>query len=102
MAAFLNSLQMGFKTLAIQKRSSEVWNVLGSVKDEFGKFENVLNSARKRMRQADEDLEKLIGTRTNAINRKLRNVSALTPESESEQTLLTYDTDADTDSDSDE
>ncbi|MDR1292627.1 MAG: DNA recombination protein RmuC, partial [Clostridiales Family XIII bacterium] len=56
MAAFLNSLQMGFKTLTIQKRSSEVWNVLGAVKTEFGKFESVLNSARNRMRQADDDL----------------------------------------------
>jgi DNA recombination protein RmuC len=78
MAALLNSLQMGFRTLAIQKRSSEVWNVLAGVKTEFGKFENVLNSARNRMRQADDDLEKLIGTRTNAINRKLRGVAALT------------------------
>ncbi|MDR1495666.1 MAG: DNA recombination protein RmuC, partial [Clostridiales Family XIII bacterium] len=78
MAALLNSLQMGFRTLAIQKRSSEVWNVLAGVKTEFGKFEGVLNSARNRMRQADDDLEKLIGTRTNAINRKLRSVSTLT------------------------
>jgi DNA recombination protein RmuC len=78
MAALLNSLQMGFRTLAIQKRSSEVWDVLAAVKTEFGKFEGVLNSARNRMRQADDDLEKLIGTRTNAINRKLRSVSALT------------------------
>jgi DNA recombination protein RmuC len=77
MAALLNSLQMGFKTLAIQKRSSEVWNVLSAVKTEFGTFENVLKSARKRLEQADGDLEKLIGTRTNAINRKLRSVSTL-------------------------
>jgi DNA recombination protein RmuC len=88
MAAFLNSLQMGFKTLTIQKRSSEVWNVLGAVKTEFGKFESVLNSARNRMRQADDDLEKLIGTRTNAINRKLRGVSALSEPDESEAVLL--------------
>jgi DNA recombination protein RmuC len=88
MAAFLNSLQMGFKTLAIQKRSSEVWNVLAAVKTEFGKFENVLNSARNRMRQADDDLEKLIGTRTNAINRKLRSVSTLTDSEDTEETLL--------------
>jgi DNA recombination protein RmuC len=77
MAALLNSLQMGFKTLAIQKRSSEVWNVLSAVKTEFGTFEKVLKSARKRLEQADGDLEKLIGTRTNAINRKLRSVSTL-------------------------
>ena len=77
MAALLNSLQMGFKTLAIQKRSSEVWNVLSAVKTEFGNFEKVLKSARKRLEQADGDLERLIGTRTNAINRKLRSVSTL-------------------------
>jgi DNA recombination protein RmuC len=89
MAAFLNSLQMGFKTLTIQKRSSEVWNVLGAVKTEFEKFEGVLNSARNRMRQADDDLEKLIGTRTNAINRRLRGVSALSEPEETERALLT-------------
>jgi DNA recombination protein RmuC len=77
MAAFLNSLQMGFKTLAIQERSSEVWKVLSEVKQEFTKFEDVLKSARKRIEQADNDLDKLIGTRTNAINRKLKGVSAL-------------------------
>ncbi|GHU63851.1 DNA recombination protein RmuC [Clostridia bacterium] len=77
MAALLNSLQMGFKTLAIQKRSSEVWNVLSAVKTEFANFEKVLKSARTRLEQADRDLEKLIGTRTNAINRKLRSVATL-------------------------
>ncbi|MDR0357250.1 MAG: DNA recombination protein RmuC [Clostridiales Family XIII bacterium] len=77
MAALLNSLQMGFKTLAIQERSSEVWNVLGAVKTEFGKFEDVLNSAQKRINQANLDLDKLIGTRTRAIRRKLRDVSGL-------------------------
>ena len=83
MAALLNSLQMGFKTLAIQKHSSEVWEVLGAVKTEFGTFGKVLDSARKRLRMADEDLEKLIGTRTRAIERKLRGVESLsTPESE--------------------
>ena len=83
MAALLNSLQMGFKTLAIQKHSSEVWEVLGAVKTEFGTFGKVLDSARKRLRMADEDLEKLIGTRTRAIERKLRGVESLSaPESE--------------------
>jgi DNA recombination protein RmuC len=92
MAALLNSLQMGFKTLAIQKRSSEVWSVLGGVKTEFEKFETVLNNARKRMRQADDDLEKLIGTRTNAINRKLRGVTVLTePEREAAGALMLED-----------
>ncbi len=78
MAALLNSLQMGFKTLAIQKHSSEVWEVLGAVKTEFANFSKVLGNARNRLRMADEELEKLIGTRTRAIERKLRGVESLT------------------------
>ncbi len=77
MAALLNSLQMGFKTLQIQKRSSEVWQILGAVKTEFGKFEDVLSSARNRIRQLDEDLDKLVGVRTRGINRKLREIEQL-------------------------
>ncbi len=77
MAALLNSLQMGFKTLQIQKRSSEVWQVLGAVKTEFGKFEEVLSSAKNRIRQLDEDLDKLVGVRTRGINRKLREIEQL-------------------------
>ncbi|MDE6149606.1 MAG: DNA recombination protein RmuC [Ruminococcus sp.] len=77
MAAMLNSLQMGFKTLAIQKRSSEVWQVLGAVKTEFTTFEKVLNSAKDRIRKVDEDLDKLVGVRTRQINRKLRDVESL-------------------------
>ncbi|MBR4035120.1 MAG: DNA recombination protein RmuC [Oscillospiraceae bacterium] len=75
MAALLNSLQMGFRTLAIQERSSQVWKVLEEVKTEFGKFEAVLAKTQDRMRQASDELDKLVGTRTNAINRKLRDVS---------------------------
>ena len=78
MAALLNSLQMGFKTLAIQKHSGEVWEVLGAVKTEFANFSKVLGNARNRIRMADEELEKLIGTRTRAIERKLRGVESLT------------------------
>ena len=78
MAALLNSLQMGFKTLAIQKHSGEVWEVLGAVKTEFANFSKVLGNARNRIRTADEELEKLIGTRTRAIERKLRGVESLT------------------------
>lgn len=78
MAALLNSLQMGFKTLAIQKHSGEVWEVLGAVKTEFANFSKVLGNARNRIRMADEELEKLIGTRTRAIERKLRGVEGLT------------------------
>ena len=78
MAALLNSLQMGFKTLAIQKHSGEVWEVLGAVKTEFANFSKVLGNARNRIRMAAEELEKLIGTRTRAIERKLRGVESLT------------------------
>ncbi len=78
MAALLNSLQMGFKTLAIQKSSNQVWTVLQEVKTEFGKFGDVLAKTQDRMRQAQDELEKLVGTRTNAINRKLRDVSEYT------------------------
>lgn len=80
MAALLNSLQMGFRTLQIQKRSSEVWQVLGEVKSEFGKFEEVLGSARTRIRQLDDELDKLVGVRTRAINRKLGAIEKLSPE----------------------
>jgi DNA recombination protein RmuC len=77
MAALLNSLQMGFKTLAIQKRSNEVWQVLGAVKTEFEKFGDGLSKMQQHLRQTDEDLDRLIGTRTRAINRKLREVQKL-------------------------
>lgn len=80
MAALLNSLQMGFRTLAIQKRSGQVWKVLEEVKAEFTKFGDVLEKAQNNMRRASDDLDKLIGTRTNAINRKLRDVSEFSPE----------------------
>lgn len=75
MAAMLNSLQMGFRTLAIQKKSGEVWKVLEAAKKEFSQFETVLDKTRDRLRQADEELEKLIGVRTRAINRRLKDVA---------------------------
>ena len=78
--AFLQSLQMGFKTLAIQKRSSEVWNVLGAVKTEFEKFSDVIQSAQQRLDQAHGELDKLVGVRTRAIRRKLNSVSSLSEE----------------------
>jgi len=78
MAALLNSLQMGFKTLAIQKRSSEVWNVLGAVKNEFDKFGDVLASTQQRIQQAHTELDKLVGVRTRQIQSKLRSVTSLT------------------------
>ncbi len=80
LAALLNSLQMGFRTLAIQKRSTEVWQVLGAVKTEFGNFERVLTKAKERIDQTGDELDKLIGTRTRQINRKLKSVSELPAE----------------------
>lgn len=77
MAALLNSLQMGFRTLAIQKRSREVWAVLGRVKKEFATFSSVLDKTRQRLHQADDELDKLVGARTNQINRALRQVESL-------------------------
>ena len=79
MAALLNALQMGFHTLAIQKRSSEVWQVLGAVKTEFLRFEEILAATQKHMQQVSTDLDKLVGVRTRAINRKLRSVEQLEP-----------------------
>lgn len=86
MAALLNSLQMGFKTLAIQKHSSEVWNVLGAVKTEFDKFGNILEATQNKINQANAELDKLIGTRTRSIMRKLKNVTGL-PEREATELL---------------
>lgn len=77
MAALLNSLQMGFKTLAIQKRSGEVWSILSQVKAEFETFANVLQSAQDKIHKTGEDLDKLVGVRTRKIQLKLRNVSTL-------------------------
>lgn len=77
MAALLNSLQMGFKTLAIQKRSGEVWRILGAVKTEFDNFAVVLDDTRKRLEQANTNLDKLVGVRTRQIQRKLNSVTSL-------------------------
>ena len=79
MAALLNSLQMGFRTLAIQKRSSEVWQVLGAVKTEFEKFGETLEKSQQRLQQVNSDLDSLIGTRSRAIARKRRAVEKLDP-----------------------
>ncbi len=84
MAALLNSLQMGFRTVAIQKRSSEVWAILGAVKTEFDKFGDILAATQNRLNQAGAELDKLVGVRTRAIQRKLRSVEKLddTPSSQ--------------------
>lgn len=73
-AALLNSLQLGFRTLAVQKRSVEVWKVLSDVRVEFDTFAKVLESTQKRLSQANEDLDKLVGVRTRKIQSKLRSV----------------------------
>lgn len=91
LAALLNSLQMGFRTLAIEKRSSEVWQLLGAVKSEFGKFATVLESADKQLNTVQKSL-KQAGTRTRAIERKLKGVESL-PGSDSQQDLLDADED---------
>ncbi len=77
MAALLNSLQMGFKTLAIQKRSGEVWNILAAVKTEFDSFGDVLTLTQNRLEQAHSELDKLVGVRTRKIQSKLRTVTTL-------------------------
>ena len=92
MAALLNSLQMGFRTLAIQKRSNEVWQVLAAVKTEFDKFSDGLSKMQQRLRQTDDELDKLIGVRTRAINRKLRGVQKLDAPNDAAQ-ILELDTD---------
>lgn len=79
LVAFLSSLQMGFKTLAIEKRSSEVWEVLGAVKTEFGSFGSILEKTRKKLQEAANVIDKA-GVRSRAIERKLRNVQELPAE----------------------
>lgn len=81
MAALLNSLQMGFRSVAIQKRSGEVWKVLSAVKTEFGRFEEVLTHTQRQLIKANEDLDKLIGVRTRQIRSSLRRVTEM-PEGE--------------------
>ncbi|MBE6280881.1 MAG: DNA recombination protein RmuC [Bacteroides sp.] len=90
LGAILNSLQMGFRTLAIQKRTSEVWNVLGAVKTEFGKFGGLLEKVQKNLQSAGDQLEEVMGKRTRAIERKLRQVEAL-PMEESRKMLEVSD-----------
>lgn len=86
LGAILNSLQMGFRTLAIQKRTSEVWTVLGAVKTEFGKFGGLLQRVQKNLQSAGDQLEEVMGKRTRAIERKLRQVEEL-PHDESRNLL---------------
>ena len=78
LSAFLASLQMGFKTLAIEQRSQEVWDTLRAVKSEFQKFGDMLDKAQKQLQTADKTLTEIVGRRTKAINRTLRGVEELT------------------------
>ena len=95
LAAMLNSLQMGFRTLAIEQRSAEVWAVLGAVKTEFGKFGEALAHTRKKLDEASNSISKA-ETRTRQLSRKLREVEAL-PASESEQLIGMVELDGDDD-----
>jgi DNA anti-recombination protein RmuC len=88
-AAILNSLQMGFRTLAIQKRSSEVWRILGSVKTEFEKFGGMLEKAQKNIQMASNTIDEVMGKRTRAIQRKLKDIEI----DNSQQELLVAITD---------
>ena len=83
LAALLNSLQMGFRTLAIEKRSSEVWELLGIVKTEFGKFGDVLSKTKKKLQEASNTIDKA-EVRTRAIERKLRKVEEIPQDDEME------------------
>lgn len=90
LAAMLNSLQMGFKTLAIQKRSSEVWKILGAVKTEFNKFGGVLEKAQKKINEANKEIDTLVGTRTRMMMSKLKKVEEL-PAVDSQNVLENLD-----------
>lgn len=90
LAAILNSLQMGFRTLAIQRRSSEVWRILGGVKAEFEKFGGLLEKAQKNLQTANNQLEEVMGKRTRAIQRQLRSVEALPAKKEQNPLLDSF------------
>ena len=77
LAAILNSLQMGFRTLAIQKHSGEVWTILGAVKKEFEKMGGMLEKAQRNLQTASGQIEEVLGTRTRAIQRRLKDVDTL-------------------------
>lgn len=86
LASSLSGFRMGFRTLMIEKQSSKVWKVLGEVKTEFKQFETVLSNAQKKIRQADSDLDLLVGTRTKQMQKRLRDVEEL-PSGESKLIL---------------
>jgi DNA recombination protein RmuC len=88
-SAFLNSLQMGFRSLAVEKRTSEIWDLLGAVRTEFGKFGDVLQKTKERLDAASKEIDRA-GTRSRAIERKLRDVQTL-PESKTQELLSDID-----------
>jgi len=92
MAALLNSLQMGFRTLAIQQRSNEVWKILAGVKDEFNNFAGVLTEHQKRLTQANDELDKLVGVRTRKLAGQLNKIDLL---QDSETVVVTDQTEQD-------
>jgi DNA recombination protein RmuC len=94
MSALLNSLQMGFRTLAVTKRSSEVWKILEAVKTEFGKFTEQLEKVDDRLGKAKSELEKLRNTRTNVMERKLRDVASIDADESSRILSLSGGSDA--------
>ena len=85
--SLLNSLQMGFRTLAIEKRSSEVWNLLGAVKTEWSKYGEVLDKVKKKLNEASNTID-LAATRTRAIGKKLRTVETLSPDDSANVLML--------------
>ena len=88
MAAILNSFQLGFRSLALQQSSGEVWDTLEKVRTEFGKFNDVLEDTQHRLDQAQKDLETLVGVRTRSIQRSLDKVSDYT---ENERRITTIE-----------
>jgi DNA recombination protein RmuC len=93
LAAFLNSLQMGFRTLAVEKRSSEVWSLLGTVKTEFGKFGDILDKTQKKLQEASNSID-TAARKSRTIERKLRNVQEL-PQGEADKIEEAFETDED-------
>lgn len=91
LAAILNSLQMGFRTLAIQKRTSEVWNVLTSVKTEFAKFEGMMSKAHKTFQKGLGELDEVMGVRTRVLQRQLDKVDAINYSSDKDFMILDAD-----------
>jgi len=88
-SAFLNSLQMGFRSLAVEKRTSEIWDLLGAVRTEFGKFGDVLQKTKEKLDSASKEIDRA-GTRSRAIERRLRDVQTL-PDSKTQKLLSDID-----------